>query len=467
MPDRTPIEPSEVQVFQSRFAGSTLTPGDTEYDNARTVFNAMIDRRPALIARCANTADVSEAVNFARTRNLIVAIRCTGHNVCGYAVCDGGLVIDLSRMKRITIDETARKVRVEPGCTWGEVNDALQLYDLAATGGFVSVTGVSGLTLGGGLGWMLRKHGLAIDNLVSAEVVLADGRLVTASASENDELFWGIRGGGGNFGIVTSFEFRAHPAGTVFAGTVLHPAAAAASVLRRWRDFGAGLPEACTLGAMLFHFPDDPSGPPPLLGKPFVGVGGVYTGPVDEGAQVLQPLRDYGPPMVDLFQPMPYNEAQRMVDFLWPPGHHAYWKSAYVNRLTDEAIDTIAEFFSRVPSPRTVVVLEHGEGAMSRVPDSATAFAHRGWSYNLVITTAWSDPKETERNIAWARDFFAAMQPFLAKAAYVNYLSGDEGSEGLNTAYGAATLARLSTLKIEYDPSNLLCMNQNVVPARQ
>jgi len=434
MADEAPIELSDVQALKSRFAGSVLTPGDQEYDSARTVFNAMINRRPALIARCANTADAIEAVNFARTRNLLVAIRCTGHNVCGYAVCDGGLVIDLSRMKRITIDETARNVRVEAGCTWGEVNDALQPYDLAATGGFVSVTGVSGLTLGGGLGWMLRKHGLAIDNLLSAEVVLADGRVVTASASENDELFWGIRGGGGNFGIVTSFEFRAHPAGTVLAGIVLHPAASAAGVLRRWRDFGAGSPEACTLGAMLFHFPDDPSGPPPLLGKAFVGVGGVYTGPVKEGKDALQPLRDDGPPLVDLFQPMPYNQAQRMADFLWPPGHHAYWKSAYLNRLTDEAIDTIAEFFARVPSSRTVVVLEHGEGAMGRVPDSATAFAHRGWSYNLVITSAWSDPKDADQNIAWTRDFFAAMKPFLATAAYVNYLNGDEVFEGLQAA---------------------------------
>jgi FAD/FMN-containing dehydrogenase len=368
-------------------------------------------------------------------------------------------------MKRLAIDETERTVRVEAGCTWGEVNDALQPYNLAATGGFVSVTGVSGLTLGGGVGWMLRKHGLAIDNLLSAEVVLADGRLVTASASENDELFWGIRGGGGNFGIVTSFEFRAHHAGTVLAGIVLHPAVSADGVLRRWRDFGAGAPEACTLGAMLFHFPDDPSGPPPLVGKALLGVGGVYTGPVEEGEHLLRSLRTVGPPMVDLFQPMPYNQAQRMADFLWPPGLHAYWKSAYLDRLSDEAIEIILTFFTSVPSSRTVVVLEHGEGAMGRVPASATAFAHRGWSYNLVITSAWSEPKDTDSNIAWTRDFFTAMQPFLAKAAYVNYLSGDEGPEGLKAAYGAATLVRLSTLKASYDPSNLFCLNQNVVPA--
>ena len=328
MPSQALIDPSAIQALKSRFTGSVLTPTDPEYDSARTVFNAMIDRRPALIARCANATDVIEAVNFARARNLLVAIRCTGHNICGYAVCEGGLVIDLSPMKRITIDETARTVRVDAGCTWGEVNDALQPYELAATGGFVSVTGVAGLTLGGGLGWMLRKHGLALDNLLSAEVVLADGRLVTASASEHDDLFWGIRGGGGNFGIVTSFEFRTHPAGTVLAGFVLHPVVSAAGVLKQWRDFAAGSPEACTLGAVLFHFPDDPSGPPPLLGKALVGVGGVYTGRVDEGEEALRPLRNYGSPMVDLIQPMPYNQAQRMADFLWPSGLHGYWKSA-------------------------------------------------------------------------------------------------------------------------------------------
>ena len=464
MADRFPIDPSVIQAFKSRFAGSILTPADLEYDSARRVFNAMIDRRPALIARCANTADVVEAVNFARTWNVPVSIRSTGHNVAGYAVCEGGIVIDLSPMKRIVFDETACTVHVEAGCTWGDVNDALQPYDLAATGGFVSGTGVSGLTLGGGLGWMLRKHGLAIDNLVSAEVVLDDGRLVRASAFANDDLFWGIRGGGGNFGIVTSFEFLAHDAGTVLAGVVLHPAESAVRVLRKWRDFGAGLPVACSLGALLFHFPDDASGPPPLLGKALVGIGGVYTGPVDEGERALGPLRTDGPPLVDLFQPMRYNQAQRIADFLWPPGLHAYWKSAYLDRLSDEAVETIATFFARVPSSRTVVVLEHGQGAMSRVPASETAFAHRGWSYNLVITSAWSDPKDTDRNIGWTRSFFAAMQPFLAKAAYVNYLGDDEGAEGLNAAYGAATLARLAALKARYDPSNLFRMNQNVGP---
>ena len=460
------IPASAIHQLKSRFHGELLAPGDQEYDAARRVFNAMIDRRPALIARCANAADVSAAVSFAREQTLLVSVRCSGHNIGGYAVCDDGLVIDLSRMKGIAVDPATQTVRVEGGCNWGEVNDALQPYGLAATGGFVAVTGVSGLTLGGGLGWLVRKHGLALDNLLSADVVLADGRLVTASASEHDDLFWAIRGGGGNFGIVTSFEFQAHPVGIVLAGIVLHPAAGAAGALRRWRDFEASSPETCTQGALLFHFPDDPSGPPVLLGKPLVGLGGVYAGPVEDGEKILRPLREYGPPVVDLFQPTPYNQAQRMADFLWPSGLHGYWKSSYLTRLSDEAIDVIVEFFARVPSKRTVVVLEHnGDGAMDRVSDAATAFGHRGWRYNFVVTSAWSDAKDTNQNIAWTREFFDAMRPFTANAAYVNYLGGDEGADGLKAAYGAAKLARLAALKMKYDPANLFRMNQNIAPA--
>jgi len=460
------IDASAIQQFRSRFGGALLAPGSAEYEAARTVFNAMIDRRPALIAQCATTTDVIEAVNFAREQTLLTSVRCTGHHVGGYAVCDGGLVIDLSRMKAVRVDPAARTVRVEGGCNWGDVNDALQPHGLAATGGFVSVTGVSGLTLGGGLGWLVRKHGLALDNLISAEVVLADGRLVTASASENDDLFWAIRGAGGNFGVVTNFEFQAHPAGTVFAGIVLHPAESATGAIQRWRDLEASSPEASTQGALLFHFPEDPSGPPPLLGKPVVGLGGVYAGPVEEAERVLRPLREYGPPLVDLFQPTPYNQAQRMADFLWPRGLFGYWKSSYLNGLSDEAINVIVDFFKRVPSKHTVVVLEHnGNGAMDRVPESATAFGHRGWPYNFVVTSAWSDARDTERNIAWTREFFAAMRPFTAKAAYVNYLSGDEGSDGLAAAYGAEKLARLAVLKRKYDPANLFRMNANIAPA--
>ena len=458
------IASSAIHQLKTRFRGDLILPDDQRYDSARAVFNASIDRRPALIARCAGRDDVSQAVNFAREANLLAAVRGTGHNVAGFAVCDDGLVIDLSHMKGIAVNAPARTARVEGGCNWGEVNDELQAHGLAATGGFVSVTGVSGLTLGGGLGWLVRKHGLALDNLLSAEVVLADGRLVTASASENDDLFWAIRGGGGNFGVVTSFEFQAHPLATVLAGIVLHPAADGASAIRRWRDLEATAPDESNQGALLFHMPDEPSTPPHLRGAAVVGLGGVYAGPVEEGERILKPLREYGPPLADMFQPMPYNAAQRMADFLWPPGLHGYWKSSYLTGLSDAAIKVIVDSFARVPSPRTVIVLEHnGDSAWDRVPDSATAFGPRSWPYNFVVTSAWSDRKDTERNIAWTRDFFAAMRPFAAEGAYVNYLGGDEGFDGLKAAYGTK-LKRLAALKSKFDPSNLFRMNQNIAP---
>jgi FAD/FMN-containing dehydrogenase len=456
---------SAIDELRSKFQGQLISPGDAPYDAARTVFNAAIDRRPALIARCAGSGDVVQAVNFARGENLLVSVRGTGHNVAGFAVCDDGLVIDLSGMKDIVVNPAERTVRVEGGCNWGEVNDALQPHGLAATGGFVSVTGVSGLTLGGGLGWLVRKHGLALDNLLSAKVALADGRLVTASAEENSDLFWAVRGGGGNFGVVTSFEFRVHPVGTVLAGIVLHPAATAAKAIRKWRDLENGAPDESTQGALLFHFPDDPSGPAPLGGAALVGLGGVYAGPMSEGEKVLRPLREYGPPLVDTFQEMPYSTAQRMADFLWPSGLHGYWKSSYLATLSDDAIDVIVDFFARVPSPRTVIVLEHnGDSAWDRVPEQATSFGHRAWAYNFVVTSAWADPKDKERNITWTRELFDAMRPFAARGAYVNYLGGDEGADGLEAAYGAK-LARLAALKAKFDPTNLFRMNQNIVPA--
>lgn len=458
------ISASAFSHLKSRFRGEMILPGDKGYESARTVFNGAIDRRPALIARCFSEEDVIEAVNFAREEDLLVSVRGTGHNVAGFAVCDDGMVIDLSRMKNIRVDTSARTVSVESGCTWGEVNDALQPHGLAATGGFVSVTGVSGLTLGGGLGWLVRKHGLALDNLISANVVLSNGCLVAASAHENDDLFWAIRGGGGNFGVVTSFKFHAHLLGTVLAGIVLHPAAAAADAIRHWRDLEATAPNESTQGALLFHMPDAPSTPPPIRGAAVVGLGGVYAGAVEEGEKVLRPLREYGVPLADKFEPMPYNAAQRMADFLWPAGLHGYWKSSYLKTLSDGAIDVIVDFFSRVPSQRTVIVLEHnGDSAWDRVPDTATAFGHRAWPYNIVVTSAWSDPKDTERNIAWTRQLFDALRPFVAPGAYVNYLGGDEGADGLKAAYGAK-LERLSALKGKFDPKNLFRMNQNIAP---
>jgi FAD/FMN-containing dehydrogenase len=459
------IASSAVRQLASGFQGELIQPGAPGYESARTVFNVSIDRRPALIARCSGVDDVALAVLFAREHNLPLAVRGSGHNVAGYAVCDDGIVIDLSPMKAIAVDPSARMVRAEGGCNWGEVNDVLQPHGLAATGGFVSITGVGGLTLGGGVGWLVRKHGLALDNLHACEVVLADGRRIKASSHENEDLFWALRGGGGNFGVVTSFEFKAHSAGTVLAGIVLHPAGAAAGAIRRWRDLEADAPEESTQGALLFHMPDDPSLPPPMRGVPVAGLGGVYAGPVEEGEKVLRPLREYGPPLVDKFMPMAYNKAQRMADFLWPPGLHSYWKSRYLKTLSNAAIDVVVDRFARVPSRHTVIVMEnYGNSAWSRVPESATAFGHRTWPWNIVVTSAWADRGDSERNIAWTRELFDALQPYVAPAAYVNYLGGDEGDAGLRAAYGPK-LARLAVIKAKYDPTNLFRLNQNVAPA--
>jgi FAD/FMN-containing dehydrogenase len=454
-----------IHELTSHFSGQVLTPADQGYDAARSLFNVAIDRRPAVVARCANAEDVVRALRFARDQNLPTSVKCTGHNVAGFAVCENGVVIDLSLMKNVNVDVSASTVRVGAGCTWGEVNDALQPHALAATGGFVSITGVSGLTLGGGLGWLVRTYGLALDNLLSARVVLADGRIVTAKATENADLFWALRGGGGNFGVVTEFEFKVHPAGTVFAGVVLHPFAAGRDALLHWREFERTSPEEFTSGALLCHFPQDPSAPEPLRGAALVGLAGVYAGAGPMAEKTVAPLRGFGPPLADLFQPTPYNQVQRMADFAFPPGKHNYWKSAYLKELSDAAIDVLIDHFGRVPSPHTAIVLEHhGNGALERVPEDATAFGNRGWPYNFVVTSAWTDATDTERNVTWTRELHAAMRPFLADAAYVNYV-GDEGTEGLRAAYGAAKLERLAVLKAQYDPTNVFRMNQNVTPA--
>lgn len=454
-----------LQEMRASLRGQLLLPNDPGYEEARKVFNAMIDRRPAAILRCAGVADVIAAVKFARSHDVEVAVRSTGHNVAGISVCDGGLVIDLSAMKGIHVNPEAGSVRVEPGVTWAELNHELQVFDLAATGGFVGSTGVAGLTLGGGLGWMVRKHGCALDNLLSADVVLADGQFVTASTTANSDLFWGIRGGGGNFGIVTSFEFQAHAAGIVLAGLVLHPASKARDALRFWRDFESTAPEEMSNGAVMFTAPEDLPLPEPLRGVPIVGLGGVWVGPLDAGERALQPLREFGPPAADIYRRMPYSEAQTMADFLWTRGTYNYWKSNFVKSLSDDALDTILDFIRRVPSPRTVVILEHdGDSAWSRVADDATAFGDRSWPYNIVVTAVWTNPAEADANIRWTRQFWEALGPFLADSAYVNYL-GDVDEQGVRAAYGRKHM-RLALLKDKYDPTNFFHMNQNIKPAR-
>ncbi|MCH8062226.1 MAG: FAD-binding oxidoreductase [Chloroflexi bacterium] len=460
----TIVEEAAVEELKSSLRGELILPSDADYEEARTIFNAMIDKRPSLIVRCAGVADVISCVNFARANSLLVAVRGAGHNVAGTAVCDGGIVIDLSQMKGVRTDLAARTVRAEPGLTWAELNHDLQPFGLAATGGFISTTGIGGLTLGGGLGWLVRKHGLACDNLLSVDIVTADGKFLTASATENEDLFWGVRGGGGNLGVVTSFEFRVHPVGTVLSGMVVHPIARAKEVLQFWREFEATAPVELTTGAGLLMAPSAPFVPEEAWGTPVIGVFGVYTGDLDAGEQAIRPLREFGPPVVDLFQPTPYNIAQAMLDDFMPTGYHNYWKSSFLTDLTDDAIDTMIAQFAKVPSPMTVVIIEHnGGGAMNRVGASETAFGHRDMSYNFLIPSLWADPADSEKNVTWTREFWEAMQPFARDAVYVNYLD-QEGDERVKAAYAAPTYDRLVTLKNKYDPTNLFRLNQNIKP---
>ncbi len=462
--EATSLTEADVQAFTAALRGELLRAGDAGYDDARRIFNAMIDRRPALVARCAGVADVITSIEFARSHELPISVRAGGHNVGGYAVCEGGLMIDLQPMKGVWIDPAGGRALVQAGLTWAEVSHDLQPFDLAATGGFVGTTGVAGLTLGGGLGWLVRKHGLACDNLLSVDLVTAEGHPLRASAMENTDLFWGLRGGGGNFGVATSFEFKVHPAGIVLAGLLIHPLARAGEAIRFWRDYVSTAPEEFTSGAILMTAPPAPFVPEQAQGTPVVAIGGVYTGPLGAAEEALRPLREFGPPAVDIFQPMPYSAAQTMADPLWPTGHLNYWKSSFITELSDEAIEMILEHFGRVPSPLTSVIIEHnGDGALERVGEEETAFGHRAWTHNLLIPSLWDDPAESERNVDWTRSLFEAMGPFRPHAVYLNYLD-DEGEARVREAYGAAKYERLVGLKNKYDPTNVFRLNQNIPP---
>jgi FAD/FMN-containing dehydrogenase len=448
------VDAAKIQKFAAGLRGNVILPETIAYEAARCVHNAMIDKRPALIVRCAGVSDVVNAVNFARENELLVAVRGGGHNVAGTAVCDGGIVIDLSPLKGIRVHPARRTVRAEAGVTWGELDHETQAFGLATTGGAVSTTGIAGLTLGGGLGVLMRKHGLACDNLLSADVVTADGLLLTASAKENADLFWALRGGGGNFGIATSFEYRVHPVGTVLGGLVLHPLDRAREMLAFYRDLTATAPEELTAYAALLTSPD---------GVPMSAIFACYAGPLATGEALLRPVREFGPPVADLICPMSYASIQKTFDPTAPAGLLNYWKSSFFQELSADVIDAIVAAYATVPSPLTSIVTEHLGGAVSRVGEGDTAFSHRGAPYSMTAASLWRDRSQSDKNIGWTRRLWEALQPAASGAVYANYLSQDEGDERVRAAYGA-NYERLVALKNRYDPTNLFRVNQNIRP---
>jgi FAD/FMN-containing dehydrogenase len=440
------------------FSGVILAPGDAGYDAARKIHNGLIDKRPALIACCRNTADIVDAVNAAREADLEISVRGGGHNVAGKAVTEGGLMIDLTSMKGIHVDPARRTVRAQAGVTVRELDRATGVFGLATPSGVVSSTGIAGLTLGGGLAWLMGRYGMAIDNLLSAEVVLASGDVATASDDADRDLFWAIRGGGGNFGVVTSFEFRAHGVATVLRGPVLHPLEAAPELLAFYRDFSTDAPEELGAQAAFLHAPDG-------SGAKLCAVAICHCGKDTDRADAdLRPLREFGSPAADLIERVPYPVANTGADWLFEPGMLCYWKSAFFSELSDAAIAVLADAFERAPSDNCALVIERFGGEAARVEPTATAYPHREPGHNLLLISQWTDPAASDAGIAWARTTFEALAPHMAERAYTNYLPADD-HDRVRQAFGV-NYERLVELKRRYDPHNLFHLNQNIDPTR-
>ncbi len=453
------MNPTTTQHWTSRFSmqfkGELLLPGHTMYHHARQVWNSMIDREPGAIARCTSVADVVAAVRFARAEALHISVRGGGHSVAGMAVCQDGLMIDLSPMKQITVHPQARELIAQPGVLWAELDAAAEEHGLATTGGQISHTGIAGLTLGGGLGYLMGKFGTVCDNLLSVELVTAHGEVRNASEGENPDLFWAIRGAGANFGVVTQFRYRLHPLPAVVAGMVLHPRERAESLFAFYRDYLPGTPDELTTTFLLLNAPD---------GTQLAGVIAVYAGPSNDAEPVLRPLRSFGPPIADLIQPMPYTAAQKLVDAAAPKGNRYYWKSNFLNSLESGLARVLIQGANAQPSPLSMILLFEMKGAMRRVPKEKMAFDHRDPSFEMSIIAEWTDPADDTTNIEWARDLWTRAQPFVSPAVYANHMTEDEPDDRVVAAYGSAKFSQLSDLKARFDPANLFCQNHNIPP---
>jgi len=449
------IGSDSVAQLRGRFSGHVLEPGDPSYEEARRIHNGMVDKHPALIARCQNTADVVDAVNFGRDHGMEVSVRGGGHNVAGRAVTEGGLMIDLATMKGIYVDSAQGTARAQGGVTWREYNRATHVHGLATTGGMVSTTGIAGLTLGAGLGWLMGKYGMAIDNLLAVELVTADGQVRTVTEEKDADLFWGLRGGGGNFGVAASLEYRAHPVSTVLGGIVAYPLADAVRVLGVLRAVAAELPDECIVAAALVPAPDG-------SGQKIVAVVVCHTGEISKAKRDLQPLRSAATPLFDMIDTLPYPVMNTLLDDAYPRGARNYWKSAFFKEFDDEAVEVMTAAFQKAPSAMSSFILEHFHGAVTRVGPTETAYPHRQPGYNLAVISEWLDPTEDEVNIAWAQETFGSLAPFMADANYVNYL-GDDEDHRVRAAYGR-NWDRLVELKRRVDPDNFFRLNQNIDP---
>ncbi len=442
--------------MRSGFSGQILVPGDAGYEAARRVHNGLIDKRPALIAQCQNTADIVDAVNVGRDAGLEISVRGGGHNVAGRAVTEGGLMIDLAPMKGMYVDPKTAKVRAQGGLTWREYNRTTHTFGLATTGGVISTTGIAGLTLGGGIGWLMAKYGMAIDNLRSAEIVTADGQVRTANADEDADLFWAIRGGGGNFGVASSLEYHADPLSTIFGGIIAFDLPDAAQVFDFYRDFTAECPDEVTAFCGFVHAPDG-------SGHKIVALPMCHCGDLGSGEAVAKQIRAAATPLVDMLGPMPYPVINTLLDDGFPKGARNYWKSAFFKDISDETVGIMADCFRNAPSIMSGLMVEHLHGAVTRIGATDTAFPHRAPGYNLVLTAEWLDAADDDANITWAKQTFDALAPHMADAAYVNYLDTDDSSR-VRAAYGP-NWERLVKLKRSYDPDNVFHLNQNVDPA--
>jgi FAD/FMN-containing dehydrogenase len=464
--NRAPLSDEIIEALAATLRGPVLGPNDPGYDDVRRVWNGMIDRYPAVIARCAGTADVVACVDFARERGLSLSVRGGGHNVAGNAVRDGALMIDLSLMKGVHVDPLNRSARAAAGVTWGEFDRETQLFGLATPGGEVTTTGIAGFTLGGGMGVIRRRWGLTCDNLLSAEVVTADGRVLTASDTQNPDLFWAIRGGGGNFGVVTSFEFQLHPLGPEIFGFVrIYPLDDGPTVMRAWRDFAAIAPDEISCDVLIWSLPELPGLPDEMVGMPVIAVWGSYSGPAENGPDAFAPLSTtLHEPLLDLTGVSPYVESQSQLDSFFPDGGQYYWKALSIDELGDDAIDVILKHAATRPSPNTPIAIRHLGGAIARIPEDATAFANRDAQFNVSFDSAWEDPNDTERNVAWTRAAWEELRDLSGGGIYVNFAGlGEDGDTLARLAY-RDNYARLEEVKRRYDPTNLFRGNINITP---